>query len=304
MKRKQLLFYSAFIIILICWLIFSNTIIIGISGINEPREITFAEKEYYNNVSNSFSLQFVGGLTEVFSFDGWAFIETHNDNSNRYTSLILDGKKCYELRFENYISRTPLVNLFPEKSIPNDMVGFTDDFTAIPINDGVYDLYIYCWENETDYGLTFTEHQLQKMDGKIIMRRWCGEQVNKSGHFVESDSAKYCFDIVKIIGDILYVNGWAFIEEQNCDLQKVYIEIIDSQNNKLQYTTKMLNRHGVAEAFNNSLYENSGFMTGIPVDKLSDGQCTMRILLENNDVIYAFSEYKFVKTQSSVDIIN
>lgn len=92
-------------------------------------------------------------------------------------------------------------------------------------------------------------------------------------------------------GKCINIWGWIFAENQNSDMQTVYLEQTNDSGEIVQYYTQSVARADVAEVFENSFYYNSGFTLSIPEKYMADGTWNIKILVQNGDQIWSSVEY-------------
>jgi hypothetical protein len=89
-------------------------------------------------------------------FTGWAFIQTEKGNGNKSIKLIFSSE---DNRYEVDTAlqeRFDLKKLFNENNIYGLKHGFTTKFSPLKMENDIYKLYIYCYENEEVTGLIDT----------------------------------------------------------------------------------------------------------------------------------------------------
>ncbi len=96
---------------------------------------------------------------------------------------------------------------------------------------------------------------------------------------------------LQLHGDSITVTGWAVDGDKKTDAGGVYIDI----DGRLFPASYGLNRPDVAKAFNNPLYQYSGFECVIPGSALIKGQHSLSIkILIKNQPLYYSSEQKII----------
>ncbi len=243
-------------------------------------------------------------LNDNFQIVGWAFVETTEDNTNKEISVVLhNNNNSYRTKCSLF-PKADLKNSFPNTKIQSNMNAFSAIVNTAQMKDGIYDLYIYCRENETNYGISNVDYgassvgiQIEKTKGKLFSYQWKPEiqdpplVVSQEGDLVEA------VDSMKIEGDRLNIWGWAFVPERDCQSQKVYLELTDEQGNIKQFTTQSAMRDGVVQEYGNDKYKNSGYRTSIPIDSILEEKYQIRVILENEGQVWSSKEYLFDKTE-------
>lgn len=159
------------VLILCClgmWLTFSNKIVLNVSQRNHAMETRFSEEDFkkdaiYYSIDLITSLD---GSTEDAYIAGWAFAVAKEDNSQRKVTLYLVGNHdayAIEVPDSTLFYRPDVVQAFPEGTHgSNQRYGFTFTTSTLSIRDGDYKLYVYCEENDYEYGLADTGITLVK----------------------------------------------------------------------------------------------------------------------------------------------
>jgi len=290
--------------LLIVWVIFSNQFFILISGANKPKNFIWDTNLYKDTVYCSLeTLQNMNNITEECWLAGYAFVGTNDDNLNRYASLILKGKSnCYEMRFSNYSVRSDIATIFSDKIYQDTAACFSDRFTFIDVKDGIYDIYIYCWENDTNHGLAHSGQQFIKHGNSMFLVKWQSSLMDDNFKYFEYEQNRSGLESLVLNKDGLNISGWVWVRDLNCANQNVYIELKDEMGNTMQYSTRNRVREDVAQAYNNLLYTMSGYSALISADEVADGTYTMKILVENEGKVWTSVPYKIIKTEKEVEL--
>jgi len=287
-RNKRLVVYILFVVLFILYVFNANTIVgyfvgdaVKKTNINEfPAKDTvkYIIEDYYSS----------NNMEGRVYFSGWAFCETKEDNANKKISLVFaSDNNCYEYIFEP-IERLDVARAFKNsKNIEGINHGFTGEFSTITMNNGVYELYIYDWENEKNYGIA-TTGLLYKVDSNGFQKyTWISSVIDVDITNAIPGQLKSCVDVINMNEDgTVNIRGWAFVNELNSKEQKVYLEITDSSGKTATYDTKPIDRIDVGDAYLSSKYNHSGYEALIPSGNIVKGTITCRIYVENNGTIY------------------
>ncbi len=303
-------FYLALMAAFILWLTCSNFIIISIRGASKLETIDFEESLFKDDIYYGIdTIEVMNNLTECIDITGWAYVETEVDNSNKSVSIILEGDDiCYQADCKIF-PKASMRKMFSQHRILGKMHGFMSDISTIGMKDGVYDLYIYCKENEENYGISNADYgasnvgiQIEKRGSTLIYYPWKAEQRSELLNPSRSEAVVGAVDSAGVEDDRLNIWGWAFAEGQDCAAQTVYLELTDEQGGARQYTTKSAVRDSVAQEYKSALYQKSGYRTSIPVEEIDDGTYTMRAILENDGEVWASQAYRLTKQGDAVQL--
>ena len=302
-------------LILIIWLFSANSVIARISGLSSPRKITISDFESMRDIPGRFAIDsfqcdnILGNL----SLGGWAFAYTEEDNSNRTVSIILkDNYRCFELPFDSYTPRADVIQAYSLRHNFNNMLGYGGDFSLATLDQGTYDIYFYCYENDTDKGKIDTNLKLVvTKDGCEYSRRlgggdleqWTSERVEPILVPTNSKNNLMTIDVAGLERDKIIIKGWSLVEGQDSTNSNIYISLRDENGNVFQYTTKLIKRPDVADAYHDTIYTNSGFATAIPVEDIANGTWTFNILVENSGMIWGSDSKTVLMERNTIQIL-
>lgn len=303
-KMKKRICVSAYIILmlmLIVWLVTANNAVERIEGKTVANKVAFEKYNTQDTVYWCFDeISTINSFTETASFQGWAFVETVYDNPDRFVSILLKNSDiCYELK-ETTCQPREIQSAFSDKSIPSSHVGILEDFSLLSVSDGIYDLYIYCWENEHNYGLVDTKLQLVKANGSITKRAWQSEAVNTKLALVKEKGCTRNVETLEVRSNLLCVSGWAFVHEIDTDMQQVYLLFEESSGSKRLYPTKLSTRPDVASVFGSERYSQSGYEANMMLTDFDDGAWTMTVLVQKDGKTYESEPISFVKNGNEI----
>lgn len=110
------------------------------------------------------SITAYGDLAEKIEIRGWAFCETAQDNKGKEIAVIFSSDK-FNYRVTMDLSlRSDVTDTYKDVcQIKGDMHGFDMEFSTIGMHSGTYDIYLYCYENDTSFGYSFTGYKLVKI---------------------------------------------------------------------------------------------------------------------------------------------
>lgn len=166
MKVKKITVYITVVIIFALYLYFANSIMLLIDDNEKLIKDSFENYPEKNMVYQSVDdLQYLGGIYEVAYFQGWAFTETEQDNSDKEIVLLFvseNGRDCYSVSTKAQ-QRQDVYGVFRDSTkIYNDMNGVECQFSTINMKNGTYHYYVAVIENEMDYGIVDTGLMIEK----------------------------------------------------------------------------------------------------------------------------------------------
>ena len=298
-KSKPILIFLG--LLLIVWIIFANKIVLLLSDIPDISNYQYKEENSYSDAQWSIdSLDYTGGLFEMFQITGWIWSPGKQDIQQRSVSVILkhtSSSSCYELNMVKDLDSNSATMLFrndvkvqyPELE-DDRIVGFYGEFSTINLDDGIYEIYLNYKEAENIHG-TVKTNRFVKKDGNSLQEVPFPYHSNPAEpkDYSQSEALNYCIDQIYIDNDFLNIKGWAYIENQNTLSQNVYIELQNKESSEI-WTCYTLIRNDVAKELSDKSYSNSGFLASIPINDLHDKKCKFRIIIENNDTILCTEE--------------
>lgn len=305
MKSKSFwLFLGYFSVFL--WMIFSNLILAFIFNVKIPQKVDLIDVNFNNRIYSSVEqISAIDDLMESFVISGWAFSETNQNDEKKddSISIILKGQKdSFETVCTNYSNREDIYSFFEEKLgiLCPKTIGFSENISTVEMKDGVYDVYICCRGPKTDSGIAKSNFgvndvgmQIEKKGGTITKYPWKAFAIDDLLVCDDNEVLDFNVDFVGKVDDRINIWGWALIKNKNTTKQKVYIELIDWKGTHIQYTTKGAFRKDVSIAFDDVLYNDSGFKTSIPLDEITEDRYKMRIIVQCDDKVSG-SDWLFV----------
>jgi hypothetical protein len=287
--------YALLVVLFLAYLINANNIVAYFVG-DSVKVISFDKFPKKDKVEFSIDESYVsGGLEGNIYFKGWAFCETGEENDSKKIGLIFVSDNISYIYNLKAVGRADLKVAFStSKEIKGIMHGFAGEFSTIIMKNGIYKLYIYDWENENNYGIVDTGKLYKKDAIGIEEFTWTSSEIDLDlRSSVQRGLASNIEIFNNLHGDLLNVEGWAFVNEMDCKNQKVYIEIIGKSGSKT-YDTISCTRYDVRTAYQNEMYEQSGFKAQIPIAGSDNGEITINIYIENDGTIYRTdNSYKY-----------
>lgn len=287
-KGKKIIVYIIIWIIFVVTLIFSNKIIILLKGNNLIK--TFNNIENYKKNAVYYAIDVIdikNDIFDSFNFRGWAYCETQKENKAKSVFLILTNESNTYSKELNLTNRGDISLAFGEnQKVKGDLHGVNGKFSTIDVENGIYSIYIYCKENDENYGLVDTGLMLKK-DGKGISKYTWQSTLSRISSPVEDLQAKSSLDSANITAEgYLQIVGWSFVDGFDTTNQSVYIRLSNEDGTTATYNTQSVSRPDVGKAYKNDIYNESGFKAVIPIDMLPAGDIKIEILVENDGNIY------------------
>ena len=313
-RRKKVIAYCIMMMLIIVWLISSTDIIIALNGFEKPNLISADEFEArMKDPGNNTVLYYI--MPELIRFDstledidfldfaGWTFVKTEGYNSDRYTSILLKGETdCYELRFTDYVLRADALAAYSASNVSNKNVGYRGDFSTAHIPYGVYDVYLYCWENETSYGIADTGYQIVKTYDMFDWVQRYEKQETNPIQVTESSLGRHYVDAAEVKDGGISIAGWAFVEGEDTADQTIFIDFINDDGEHKQYASRSVSRPGVVQTFKSELYRYSGFTATIPIDDLPDGVWKLQLFVKNGGRVWASDSDTFTISGNTIEL--
>lgn len=173
-KSIKLTVYVLLMAGLVAWEFGSNRVMQRISGNLSVKNVSLSD--YHTKDEVIFWLDEVQMMSDrymTFAVSGWAFVETDEDNRDGWTDVLLvNDEHCYRLNEWPDVkpyqkNRSDVLSVYSDKKIPSDRVGFVTRHCGFEIENGKYEIYVYRYANEKNYGIGKSSAVLYK-DGKSI----------------------------------------------------------------------------------------------------------------------------------------
>jgi len=259
---------------------FLTPIILQYSGKNlKPSSIDFHinyDKVYFG--LENFST-YEGLLHEVY-VEGWTFIETQEDNSDKFVKMIFASDNyTYEIEM-NLQNRNDLEGAFSDKHVPKYRTGISATFSPLAMKNGMYDLYLYVYENEDNFGVVNTGREFRK-DYQSFKELRGGELLENDvfSNAVESKSIKFHIEDCRIVNEEVIIRGWAYLENSESAKNPVYLEVRKPNRSVSIFSTQKIFRQDVGEYYNDDRYNMSGFQARIPKDTIGTGDTIFTVIV-------------------------
>jgi len=285
--------HIAVLSIFILMMLFSTRVVMSMRGllIWEIDPITIPEKNpdityeiYY--ITNSDN---VDGEVEV---AGYAFMETAEDNPEKRIDLILQSKD------HTYIVPSELSvqhNLSAEttgKMIQGVRHTFSAKFSRLLLPDDVYELALYCYENNSAYGYVGIGLYLKKGDSfqPSVLR----SLEDESRFITESDGIDltdidsipsdpvpwHYMSMEDCNGDHMHLTGWIAIVTLDSREAKSFVTLTDENGRTRAYTTISYEDDLVEEEVGSTLANHGFFDAYIPLEDLQAGDYTVQLVVQ------------------------
>ena len=225
--------------------------------------------------------------------DGWAFVDTELANDNNEIYLIFvdnsNDENVYIHKIEDLVFRADANQHMHDRPGIERKVGFFTFFSTVGMTNGVYDLFIYCRENDTDFGITSTFIQFEKSNRGFRRHLFSSSVETPSGQFVDTDiSANLSEDHFLETFTHLTVDGvWAFIPGVDSRLSNLFLVFADKEGNQVTVNSASIPRVDVVDHFGNWLYLYSGVQCQIPIDILPYNIISVQVLIEHEGKIFS-----------------
>ena len=293
-KSACIILYTLVLLMLIGWLSASNSIIALTSGATVAKGVEFenypAKDPVYGGIED---MSTVNSFTEIIRLSGWFFTETEHDTSNRsITYLLKNDNNCYALEDKSpAVFRHDVVTAYGDKKMPLNSVGTRIEFSLLNVENGIYDLYVFCRENDVNYGLVKVDYQVIKEDGTLRTYEHKAEPLSEIINVTGDNTVFHALDSVTVDNDTFTVSGWAFSQGKDSNNQKVYIQL--ENDTRQQYLCTTTKRPDVADAYGSNQYEQCGFTLSCSMDDIKEGTYVLTLLVEVDGNVYASEPHTY-----------
>jgi hypothetical protein len=164
MKNRNKIIYVFFMMVLVVWLCLSNSIIVSLDKINfklEKADIADYESNSIAHIVLPDAIQY-NNMLETVAITGLGGCETEYNNDHKKVTVLLHNEdRTYKVQANNMFSGWTNGVLGTEK-VQGVNNNFSTEFSTLPMKMGEYQVYIYFWENEYNYGLAETDIVIEK----------------------------------------------------------------------------------------------------------------------------------------------
>jgi hypothetical protein len=166
MKRIKNPTYWLITILLVLLYVFANDIALAIP-LKETYQLKEIELNKYDEFAKDFDLKIESIYTKQDIFitteiSGYALIQPDQASPNKAIKLVFSSDdKRYEVD-ASIIDRFNLNSLYRDKGIVGINHGFITRFSPLNMENGIYKLYIYCYENDNIIGFMDTNRYFEK----------------------------------------------------------------------------------------------------------------------------------------------
>jgi hypothetical protein len=166
MKTTKIFSVIGIYILFIAVFIFSTDGVMSLplKNIHRLKEI---KPNQYENVSSELNYK-VDTFTEnqdilfTVEFSGWAFIHPVQDGSKKEIKLVFISEKKYYEVGTSLQERFDLRAILEENKIQGFKHGFITKFSPLQMKNGVYELYLYCYEGDGASAIVDTQRTFEK----------------------------------------------------------------------------------------------------------------------------------------------
>lgn len=263
--NKKKVIYICFMLCFMFYLIFSNSIVIKLTGKISPSRLEDI-KQLKVTANAQAWIDFVNipdNFTQDFSCNGWIFAVTQKDNNTKNVSAVFKGKNVpynYIISSVDLWHKVNLSKKFPDlKNEKNS--GFVFDMSALNMKKGIYELILYDVENEETKAMAYTGISVIK-DSKGFRQYIPGEIAQLNGNDAILKSNLYAsLNIFDNKDDKFLLYGWAGIKGESLLFQNVYLKITDENGVEKYYDSNRISHEGAVKYLKDDNFFYSGFQS-------------------------------------------
>ena len=285
MNIKKLVFALS----LVCYIIYLlsiNGIIASLHSDNPLEKINFNELKSTQEGKYDIKIEYVE-FYDVFNTTGWAYCVTDSPEDGKPVSIVFRGENS------SYASKAITQHTLEAGQV----FGYNSDRTfrfqhttsLIELPNGLYDLYLYCEENENDTMLVNL--------GKRFEKKYA--QFNEIGNVpFEKDLELEYTD--RVLGGIATTKvndgenfsgyGWICLDGYDATYQRVLMRIYREDSTYETYLIDTVDRRDVVDHFEEYKYLYSGFEYEIPSEPYAGETVQLEIIVEQNGHYYSNGE--------------
>ena len=284
MKEKKicLLIYLSFIVTM-SFLFVNLDVLVGQLVRTEINDLQVVDFKTYEAMAKDVvyvegnTIQFGTDDFETLSLEGTCCVCTEKENLNKTVTVLLKSKDiCYASERPSVLGDVPAGAVSPPIKINH---GYTRDISLLPIKNGVYELWLFDWENEENYGLIFLDIWIVKDRQGIRMKE---RTVNVDLKEKLYSEANWCLDYVHKERGGLSFSGWAFQENVETQGQTVYLKLSTSAETRY-IECYFVKDKGVSLYFESDKYDYSRFLGYADQAWIGNGPLEISLILKNKN---------------------
>jgi hypothetical protein len=254
-----------------------------------------------NNIK--YYLERIDNRTEIIEIEGWAFLEHQNTDDSRIYVVLKSKAHIYV--FDTIPrKRIDIVKGFSDLSLNLDYSGFMANIPAGKISNGEYIIGIYIGNEDTN-ALQYTDEVITKTKSNIKIGKRYSSEVTQVKLPAETDDLRYGIDVIKTDGQIsVEVQGWAFVDGRDSAGSEIYL-VLKSAEATYVFDSVPQIREDITRGYKelNLELDNTGYKTIIPLEKISNGEYTIGILVKNGDIdVLQYTNKTLMKSEGSTEI--
>lgn len=282
--KKRALLFIGIAMLLILWIVFSNSIIAKLSSSTPLEAFDFNMVNSTSTGKYDIVTEYLGGFTDTFITSGWAYCESDDPQDGKPVLIIFRNPS------NGYAATSTTVSTLEANAIfgysTDRTYRFAHSLSLLSLPDGTYDLYLYCKENDRDTMLVNLQTRM-KREGRTFSQTEESPLVKESRILLEQSNSVH-MDITPTLEQsdgLLTSQGWILCENKSSLHQNVYI-CVHYDGKKDIYWAQSVSRQDVVDAFGNPDYLQSGFRFSIPAARYEDKTFSIETIVEIDGVYY------------------
>ena len=295
--KRHVLFSLAALISMGVLLYVSTDIVLYCSGLG-IEELPAVEGEWNEQVFfDVFYITVKGGLSDTVDLTGYAYMETDEPNPDKKIDLMwVSDDHIYKIGTnisDHYGLRADLV----QRNIQGTHHMFSSVFSHAQMEDGMYTLFIYCYENEGTSSYTCTPYPFKKKGRSFIpLSGYVGTQQGQQSILNAStdEPVYHSIEVCKKAEDLLQIRGWAAAIGYPSEESDILLALTDENGETVLYDTLQFLRHYLRTPLQDTIYDHSAFYTNIPLSDLEEGTYTLSILVQAGTLRLAPLSHKVI----------
>lgn len=300
-NSKHARFWTIAACVLIIFLVSINSLILLCLPSNQKarKVVNFDMSSNADTYAGIDVFRYRNDLLETLEITGWTFSSTEKDNSGKRISLMLKSDKNQYIVEDVKVTVREDIYVTFRKTVP--MVGknhgFSAKFSTFNMKDGVYDLYLYSYENPSSYGWYRTGYKVEKHGDKVGQAEMEVIQLEAE----TTDQITYAIDsfMVDELGTAK-ISGWGLIKNDE-DIRNYYLEITDDDNITQYYSLNVTSRYDIAHAYGDR-YMESGIWLTMSSKDLPEGKMKLRLAIETENGVFVSEKEKWYENEGN-DVI-
>ncbi len=285
-------------LLFLVWMICSTTVITNVvnRGINiEKMDAMLGDnqKDIYYWIDD-FTIS--DNIWNTVSVYGWLVGLPEQKGEKKVVSIIFQSDKdIYKVEAETIRNWPVFEGLQTKLALLDDNVGFGRSFSPLKFNNGIYQMFLYCAEENGSAGIIETNHFIEKSAKGVSKCENVSKEIPKPELLEDNNAQGYGWvDTVVQDSAHLKIEAWGFLDGMNSVCQDVIVGVKDRAGQERYFEAFPFGRFDLVGYKGNTKCQNAGISAILNVGN--------EPIQEKDITIYVVNEGKWFSFQPDVKI--